>query len=346
MTNFIRSVIFTLTLAFSLSFPAFCPTVFSQEVLNFGWTPPKEPPQVNEVWQSQLQELTKYGDEEDALIYRFLYRALKENDLLTQLEKDTGRLKSLDQMGTGSCVSFGATRALGVTAACDIYIRNEQERYKLLFNPNAIYGIIRTDHLGRWDGANGWMAAESLKKYGVLHQRVYGDIDLTNSTDKDARRWAATGLPQELYEYAKEHQVIASAVVKTVDEVKAAVQNGYGVILCANVSYHSVRDDQGFARRTPEGWAHCLALVGYRGPNSGREGFCIANSWGGPEGRWISGPIWPEDQPFGSFWITPENLQVHLKSGDCYAIAGYNGFKRRELRWDEIFDIGGEIEED
>ena len=313
--------------------------------LNFGWSPPKTQPPLTPqdvIYSNQLKELVKYNDEDDALTYRVLYKALEDANLLTDFERQTKRLASLDQGETGSCVSFGATRALSVTAACDIYVRKEKEIYKYHFNPNAIYGIIRFDNLGNWDGANGSLASEALKKYGTLHNIEYGEYDLTNSTPQDARRWAAKGLPKELIEAAKDHQVIASALVTTPEEVKAALSNGYGVIVCSHVGYSSTRDAQGFARRSGS-WAHCMAVIAYRGPSSGREGYLISNSWGGPGGTWIDGPIWPEDMVYGSFWVTPEDLKMHLRERDSYAIAGYNGFKRRNLKWNEIFQVGKEI---
>ena len=218
----------------------------------------------------------------------------------------------------------------------------EQERFKHHFNPNANYGIIRSEHLGRWDGAVGAWAVEAFNKYGTLYQIKYGEHDISNASPQDARKWAAQGLPKELLEAAGDHKVIASALVKTPDEVKAALQNGYGVILCSGVGYNSTRDSLGYLR--PETvWQHCMACIAWRNKASGREGYLISNSWGGPEGTWVNGPIWPEDMVFGSFWITPENLQLHLKENDSYAIAGYEGFKRRPLKWDEIFKIGEEI---
>lgn len=315
-------------------------------VVNYGWVPPSPEERAlaqDNVYTQQLRELVKYNDDSDALIYRYYYKVKEKYGLLTELEKTSGRLASLDQGQTGSCCAFAATRALQITAACDILLRHEQEVFKVDFSPNAIYGIIRLDNLGRWDGANGTMIVDGLRKYGSLHSMTYGQYDLSTATDKDARRWAAVGLPKELIEEAKKHQIIACAPVNNVEEVKAALLNGYGVVVCSGISYSSKRSSDGFSERTPEGWRHALSVVSYRSKASGREGFLIQNSWSGPEGTWIGGPIYPEDMCFGSFWASPENLALQLKERDSYAIAGYNGFKRRDLKWDEIFKIGEEI---
>lgn len=310
--------------------------------LNFGWNPPKNAPQLNPVYEQQLDDLVQYNDDSDALPYRYLYQVYKDNELLTTLEKDTGRIASMDQGQVGSCVGWGTTRALQITASCDILLRKEPESFKVDFNPAAIYAIGRSENLGRWDGSTGQWSVNGLKKHGTLHRLEYGAFDLRNSTPLDGRNWSSTGLPQELLEKAKDHQVIACALVTTTEEVKASLQNGYGVILCSRVGYASTRDAQGFLRRSGS-WAHCLACIAYRGPASGKEGFLISNSWGGPEGTWVNGPIWPDDMPFGCFWITPSDLMAHLKEQDSYAIAGYNGFKLRPLKWGEVFKIGEEI---
>lgn len=344
MTNFIRSVIFTLTLAFSLSFPAFCPTVFSQEVLNFGWTPPKEPPQVNEVWQSQLQELAKYNDGEDVLLYRYLYKALEDNDQLTNIEKETKRLESLDQGQFGHCVGAATARCIDILKACDIYIRNEPEKWVVESNHSAIYAIGRHDNRGNYDGSTGKWQTDALKKYGTLFNLDYGGgFDLKNLDLAKGREWAARGVPEELLKYASDHKVISCALVTTIDEAIAALQNGYPINTCSNVGYNSTRGQFG-ELRIQGSWAHSMAVVGYRSgkTDSAPEGFLILQSWGN---NWCNGPIW-NDQPHGAFWVSVDDFRKHLRYNDTWAIAGFEGFKRRELKWDEIFDIGGEIEED
>ena len=332
-------------LLLTLFSPAYSQVKQPQPVLNFGWSPPKHKRAVNKVWQSQLQDLVQYNDENDALLYRFLYKALEKNNLLNAWEKEANRLSSLNQGSVGSCVGMGTSRALEVTAACDIHVRQELESFKARMNPHAIYAITRLDNLGRWDGSTGAWAVSGLKKYGSLHDLLYGEYDLTDTPATQGRKWASSGLPQELLTEAKKHLTLACSPIKTTDEAKAALQNGYGIILCSGISYSSTRDQQGFSPRTREGWNHCMACIAYRGPSSGREGFLIINSWNGPSGSWINGPLWPPDQPAGSFWVTPADLQIQLHADDSYAIAGYKGFKKRLLKWEELFKVGEEIED-
>ncbi len=134
-------------------------------------------------------------------------------------------------------------------------------------------------------------------------------------------------------------QIYSKEVTPSPDEVKAALQNGYGIILCSDVGYNNTRDRLAFLKRQGS-WSHCMACLGWRPASSGREGFLIAQSWGND---WANGPIYPSDCIYGGFWITPDDLKAHLRSEDCYAIAGFEGFKKRNLKWDEIFKIGEKI---
>ena len=52
------------------------------------------------------------------------------------------------------------------------------------------------------------------------------------------------------------------------------------------------------------------------------------SSWGA---NWIAGPK-RNDQPDGSFWVDAEELERRiLKTGDCWAFSGYEGFKPRTI---------------
>lgn len=315
---------------------------FGQEPVNFGWAPPTPEQKAlskDNQYTQQLRDLVKYNDDSDVFLYRYIYKALKDTNQLSQGEIDSGRLNSIDQGSVGECVGAGTARALDATMACDIYVRRENERWRALANVEGIYAIGRLDHLSRSDGSTGIWSVSGLEKYGTLHRILYDNRDLTNTRPTQGREWAATGLPRELIDKAKDHKVIASALVRTPDEVKAALQNGYGVILCSDVGYNNTRDRDGFLRRQGS-WNHCMACLGWRSKNTGREGFLIAQSW---SNDWANGPIYPEDMVQGGFWITPEDLKMHLRSEDCYAIAGFEGFKKRELKWDEIFKIGEDI---
>ncbi len=312
------------------------------KLVNFGYNKPKQDVSLpNEVvYRQQLAELVKYADEQDSLNYKFLFKVLKDAELLTAKEVETGRLSSLNQGQVGSCVGYGTTHALEITAAANVAHRQQlREIWLARANPDAIYGLGRYEHRGNWDGSNGSWSVEALAKYGSLHRLVYESHDLRNTVPTDGRKWAAQGLPEELLKAAGDHKALACVQIKSVEEAKACLQNAYGIIICGQGSFSSRRDELGFIKLNGNDWAHCMAISSYRGPKSGKEGFLLQNSWGD---TWVNGPVYPPDMPHGSGWITASDLLHYIKQGDTYSIAGYEGFKKRDIKWDEVFDIGGE----
>lgn len=283
------------------------------------------------LYGAQVDQLVQVSDERDALLFRFLAQAEGI---------PTGQpLPSMNQGQVGSCVGFGTARAGSVVAACDIYHRHEDEEYHRWCG-EAIYAIGRqvANQLGGGDGSTGAWSIAGIRKLGTLHYYNYGSFDLTGTGNLKAREWANRGVPAEYLEEAAKYKVIAAYRLNNTDELKAALQNGYAAIICANIGYANVRDRDGFARRQGQ-WAHCMAIIAYRGLSSGREGFLISNSWA----AWNSGGVWPEDQPEGSMWVTPQDAQAHLSAGDSWIIAGYEGFKKRELPWKEVLSRTGGI---
>lgn len=314
------------------------------KIVNFGYNKPKVEIKLpnDAVYRTQLAELVKVSDEQDSFNYKFLYKALKDAKLLNEKELDTGRLSSLNQGQVGSCVGYGTTHALEITAAANIAHRQLlREIWLARINPDAIYGLGRYEHRGNWDGSNGSWSVEALAKYGSLHRLTYGDHDLRNTVPTDGRKWAAQGVPVELLKEAGNHKALACVQIKSVEEAKAALQNAYGIIICGQGSFGSRRDSLGFIKLTGNDWAHCMAISSYRGPKSGKEGFLLQNSWGD---TWADGPVFPEDMPLGSGWITGSDLNHYIKQGDTYAIAGYEGFKKKELKWEEVFQFGTVLE--
>lgn len=319
-------------------------TGFGQEPVNFGWSPPTAEQKAlskDNQYTQQLKDLVKYNDDSDALIYRFLYKALKDSNQLTQEELDSGRLNSLDQHSFGFCVGFSGALCVDIVSACDIYLRHENERWTVRSNPIAIYSLGRYDNRGNYDGSSGAWQTDAYNKYGTLFRLKYDSYDLASLEDGSVgRQWAARGMPEALLKEAAPHKIIACALVRTIDEAKAAIQNGYPITICAAASYGNRRSADAFIALSGKNWNHSMTVTAYRATTSGKEGFLIQNSWGND---WCGGGIYPEDQPHGSFWVTPKDLLFHLNQGDSYAIAGYNGFKKRNLKWEELFKIGEKI---
>ena len=295
----------------------------------------------NRVQIIALQAL-KFGDK-DALNWRPLQEILQRKGMLTESEMQSKRLNTLDQEDVGSCVGWATT------IAGDHLLANQTKNLSLRLDfrhridPATTYALGRqaANQLFGWDGSTGAWSVKGLKEYGYLNRKKYDGFDLSNTTPRMAKHWAAKGVPQQ---YIQAIQFKGSAVrAEKVSEVKAALQGGLTAIVCAQASYPSTRDSLGFSRRSGRAWAHAMAVIAYRGPDSGREGYLIQNSWtrGPDDSEWNSGPVWPPDQPKGSFWVTAQDLQYHLDQNDSWILTKLDSYERANLTGKEIFNFKG-----
>jgi hypothetical protein len=262
-----------------------------------------------------------------------LYRALMTAD--PSLVED-GRLIARNQSSIGSCVGHGTATGVDLTYAMEVIVKKEPEKWGGRCAADAAYGMSRqvAHQLGNWEGSNGSWAAKSVMEMGTLHMIKYDSVDLTEYNVSQCRTFQRKGLSQALLAKAAEHKIGTAALVRNVDEAKTALQNGYAINVCSNQGFSGRRDDLGFMKAQGS-WAHSMCVAGYRGPDTGREGVLIINSWGSD---WGSGPFW-EDQPHGSFWCVLETFERMLRGGDSFAYSAYTGFPRQRVRYDFLTDF-------
>lgn len=224
-----------------------------------GWNPdkgPKEaavfaakqPPHL----AKQVQSLVDEATDRDALNYRFVAKLCGQKILTTK-----------NQSELGSCVGFGSAAAVETVAAADILHRRQREVWHYRVSGGGLYALSRTIP-GQNDGSEGstgaW-AMDALQKAGVLFEEKYGDgeFDLTKYDISIVRRWQTRGIPKLLIEAASKHPVRGCLLLKTTDQLKAGLQNGYAASLCAAWSFVSKRDSMGFARSDGQRkWNHCF----------------------------------------------------------------------------------------
>lgn len=229
------------------------------------------------------------------------------------------------------CVSQGTAYAVDSSKAVDIFIKKDFEEWVSETATEDIYSgsrnIIGKGRLGNGGGSLGVWAARYVNEYGALTRKKYGNVDLSKYNVDRVRQWARPGfiLPKEILEEAKKHPILTVSQVNTWEEVRDLVFNGYAVTIASNQGFSSVRDKDGFAK--PEGnWAHQMCILGIDDEFK-RSGALVQNSWG----SWNSGPK-RHDQPEGSFWVDAEELENRiLRTGDCWAYSGYEGFKPNKL---------------
>jgi hypothetical protein len=173
----------------------------------------------------------------------FLYRAWK--DVL-------GSYPAYPAQQIGDCTSFGSGHATDLLQCVEIAIGHEPEAYKEVCT-EAIYGMGReiAGMLGGGDGCFGAAVAKAVMK-GVAPREAVGPY-----SGRRAQEWGARGTPADVQAKAAEHPVKATAMVTTLDELDAALGNGYPVIVCSDQGFTMTRDADGLCQ--PRGsWAHCV----------------------------------------------------------------------------------------
>lgn len=250
-------------------------------------------------------------------------------------KKVTGAaLPARDQGGVGSCVAFGTAAAVEhlvcVQLAEALNAGQPPPGEFRAVSTEVIYAGSRVEVGGGrigGDGSVGAWAADWCRKWGVVSRAVHGRHDLTRYDEARCRAWGRTGVPDDLEPIAKQSPVKSVTLARTWPEVRAAVENGYPLIVCSSQGFTMQRDGDGFCR--PSGrWMHCMAIVGVRG--GARPGAFIVNSWG-PNAH--TGPRFPADAPVAGFWADASVVGRMAAQGDTWAFADAVGFPARSVDW-------------
>ena len=256
----------------------------------------------------------------------------REAHLWPALLKCSPQWRRGSQGSVGSCVGWGASLGVDLTAACDIVYRNQPEMWSGRTVEASLYGSSRVEARGQssnrgGDGSTGFHAAKSIRECGALHYGVdYGGTVIPEK-DKQARdrEWGRDGVPDSLEPFAKLRRCSEVTLATTFEEAAAAVSNGLPVVVCSGVGFSMTRDDQGFCSPGPTWW-HCMTFAGVR--YGKRPGLLCMNSWGDSNTK---GKHYPHDIPTAvancSFWVDASVCTRMLSGKDSYVYAGYSGFQ-------------------
>jgi hypothetical protein len=255
------------------------------------------------------------------------------------LEKAIGKIIPHEQL-IGDCVGQAYALGVDVLTATQIHHLGLAERWITKSSSEAMYAgsryeigykVHNTRGLLNGDGSLGVYCAEYLRDYGVLLRQKYGDFDLTQYDARLARTWGRTGVPDELEPLAKEHPVRSTALVRSYEEARDAIANGYPVIFCSGVGFDpnrgnndGGRDSMGFLSQGGA-WYHSMCAIAV--DDTDRPGVLIINSWG-PD--WVTGAK-RHGQPDGSFWVDAATIDEMCGAGDSHAISGFIGFPSQRL---------------
>ncbi len=230
----------------------------------------------------------------------------------------------IERQTTGDCVSHATRNAVDLSRAVEIDIKGDKESWIARGATEAIYGA--RGHTGQ--GMSCARAATFVSKTGgVLVRKNYpGIIDLSRYNSKVGTNWGGRGVPDKVVDKADDHQVKTVSLIRTVEEARDALANGYGLSVCSGYGFSNKRDSKGFARKSGS-WAHAMAWTAC--DDTGKEpAFLVQNSWG----KWNSGghPSWGPI-PDGSFLIHADVAEGMLKQNGAYAFSDFNGFPPQKL---------------
>lgn len=228
----------------------------------------------------------------------------------------------------GDCVSWGMKHAIEYLICVEMKTGPPgQNEFHEVFSPY-LYGISR--HQVGKDRINGdgscmaW-AVKGVAEYGVLRTNEQG-VSAYNGTI--ARNWGRSGPPQKFIEIARQTLVKMSSPVRSANEVRDAICNGYPVPFGAGgIGFDRTVEKHGrLVGQRSGSWSHAQCIIGYDG--SGSEPlFCVLNSWGPLAGG--KSPI--DNSPPGSYWIVERDMEFIARQGDTFAISNFEGFKAREI---------------
>jgi hypothetical protein len=230
----------------------------------------------------------------------------------------------IERQTTGDCVSHSTRNAVDVTRAVEMHVEGEPESWVARGATEAIYGC-------RGHGGQGMSCSRAAtfvsQSGGVLVRKNYpGVADFSKYNGSMGARWGSRGLPDKVIDEAEKHKIKTVSLVKTVEEARDALANGYGLSVCSGYGFSNKRDSKGFARKSG-GWNHAMAWTAC--DDTGNEpAFLVQNSWGkfnsGGHPEW--GPI-----PDGSFLIHADIAAGMLRGNGAYAFSSFNGFPPQEL---------------
>lgn len=227
-----------------------------------------------------------------------------------------------ERQTTGDCVSHAFRNAIDVTRAVEIDVQGEAESF---VTRGATEGIYQS----RGDRGQGMTCSRAAryvnKQGGILLRQKYPELDLTNY---NSSLGANLKIPHSLFVVqAQKHQVKTVSMIKTVEEARDALANGYAFAHCSMLGFDSKRDSKGITRRKGQ-WAHAMACIGCDDTKKRHNKmlFLIQNSWG----KWNGGTR-VHNQPHGSFWVTESDMQAILSHNGSWVMSNVDGFPAKKL---------------
>ncbi len=234
---------------------------------------------------------------------------------------DTTIFEKEAQVGP-DCVSHGKRNAGDITRACDIDLRGQPEEWISRGATEVIYGA--RGHCGA--GMGGARGSNILTQRGFAIRKVYGKYNLSTYNYRLGNSWCPDNIPQEILDEIKPYVFGVASLVRTVEELRDALANGYGADECSNFLPSPNRDSKGFVKQGGSG-GHCKAIGGCD-DRDGNMDFLVINSWG----RYQNGGHPDFGQiPASAYMLHADQMQRILNAGETYVFSSFDGYPAKNL---------------
>jgi len=250
----------------------------------------------------------------DAFLWQILWTAMEENDLGEWMPQYQRR---------GTCV--GQAWKLGCDTAMALAYVLFNKEFPGRASVATIYAGSRVEvagRSGRWDGSNGYWAAEYVTDWGITTLKELGlQEDSRTEDERLAIRWTGSrdGVPASFEDMAEERPVLMTPRVTTIDEALLALDSGSPISIASNLIPTGRVDRNGVSPVRRNG-GHNTLVWGVKWIKDDPF-FLYQNSWNG----W--GIQTDKGQPAGSVWISAGDLKSTLNQNDSHAIVGVGGLE-------------------
>ncbi len=234
---------------------------------------------------------------------------------------------------TGSCVGQGLGQALWRLASVEVVRLGDPELIKLPFFLLP-YGRSRyyLGERGRGDGSTGATAARAAVEDGIVAADEPGlppwtdDDGITFGRDAEYKWSDGAAISAEWLGKAKKHLVKSAAQIKSVDEMRTALQNGYPCTIASDWGGMMQPPATGtpavLLNRRVTTWNHQMSVHGWWDHPTLGEIFYILNSWG-PRAH---GTPADDSQP-GGFWVKSSEMAYIINQREAFAFSQFAGFE-------------------
>jgi len=236
---------------------------------------------------------------------------------------------NVSQGSIGSCVAAAASKCVDYLKITEI-VNGDREQFVNITAIEPIYygaRVVIGKNRIRGEGAIVAHAVKYISEYGTIARGKYGNIDLsTYSVDRCRKYGQGKGFPKTIEDISKSYLVSQYTRVKSWEEYRDSVANGFPVIVGSKYGYSNETDNEGFCRQNTS-WNHCMSGIGVD-DNSNRKGGLIDNSWGP---SWLKIRKRKLGQPDGSFWADADNIDKMMRNGDAWSLSQFQGYRKKDI---------------